>query len=350
MSLSFLSNSWLIAIFVLAAMVIWFAGIKLTVALDTMSKHFKFGEAMGGMIFLAIVTNLPEIAITGIAAYSHHMEIAISNILGGIAIQTVVIVVIDVFGVGKKSPLSFKASSIGLILEGVILIFILGLVILGKQFSPNFVLLGASPVEWMIPLVWIIGIILIYRNPTVEHVSVVKMKQLKEFKKSQTIEEKKITKKKATKAMLVFVICALLTLVAGLFLEVTSEEIAGRFGISSVIFGATILALVTSLPEISTGIESAKLEDYQMAVSDILGGNAFLPVLLLLGSLISGSSIIHLVGSVDIYLTALSILLTGTYMIGLIIKSQKQLGYIGYDSLAVLVLYIFGIAGLFYVH
>ena len=48
------------------------------------------------LILLAVATNLPEIAITASAALSHNLGIAIGNILGGIAIQTVVLVVLDV--------------------------------------------------------------------------------------------------------------------------------------------------------------------------------------------------------------------------------------------------------------
>ena len=41
--------------------------------------------------------------------------------------------------------------------------------------------------------------------------------------------------------------------------------------------GGTILALCTALPEISTGIASAKIRDYEMAMSDILVEILFCP-------------------------------------------------------------------------
>ena len=108
-----LSPTLLLLIFGLSAVAIWFAGIKLSEAADILSTHFNLGEALGGMILLAIVTNLPEIAITVSAAIQDHLELAIGNILGGIAIQTVVLVVLDVFGLGKKDPLTYRAASLG---------------------------------------------------------------------------------------------------------------------------------------------------------------------------------------------------------------------------------------------
>ena len=54
------------------------------------------------------------------------------------------------------------------------------------------------------------------------------------------------------------------------------------------IFGATVLAFATALPEISSGIAAVRLGDHQLAVADIFGGNSFQVSLFLLADLIAG--------------------------------------------------------------
>ena len=89
-----------------------------------------------------------------------------------------------------------------------------------------------------------------------------------------------------------------------------------------------------------------RLGDYQLAVSDIFGGNAFLPVLFLLAGLLSGSAVLPQAQATDIYLTALGIVLTVVYLWGLVTRPHRQVWRMGIDSLAVLLLYAAGIAGL----
>jgi cation:H+ antiporter len=122
---------------------------------------------------------------------------------------------------------------------------------------------------------------------------------------------------------------------------------ADHLGLSGVLFGATILAAATSLPEVSTGLTSVRSGDYQLAVSDIFGGNAFLPVLFLLATLLSGRSVLPQAQNTDIYLTAVGMLLTLVYAGGLVFRPQRRILRMGVDSFAVLVLYLISVVGLF---
>lgn len=115
---------------------------------------------------------------------------------------------------------------------------------------------------------------------------------------------------------------------------------------SGVLFGATVLATATALPELSTGITSARMGDYQLVTGDIFGGNAFLPVLFLPATLIAGSAVLPAAGPSDIYLTALGGALTIVHIAGLIFRPKRQYARLGPDSIAVLLLYLVGIAGL----
>ena len=60
---------------------------------------------------------------------------------------------------------------------------------------------------------------------------------------------------------------------------------------------------------LSTGITSVRMKDYQLGISDIFGGNAFLPLLFLLAVLISGKAALPDAQASDIYLAGLGILL-----------------------------------------
>ena len=337
-----ISTFLLIIIFMAAAGITWKSGTAIISAIDAITAHYQLGEAFGGMVFLSLVTNLPELAITAVAAYQHHYDLAVSNLLGGIAMQTVVLVLIDAFGVGRSAPLTLKGHSNVLILEGFALIFVLTIVMMGKQFSPHLMFFRTTPFEWIILFIWLGSIYLISRFVETKQKERAQETDLKHLLRHPVQQ----FKGNNNQAILLFLMHAVIILIAGWALEVTSDQLSNRFHMGGVLFGATILAFCTSLPEISTGIASAKIREYQMAVSDIFGGNAFLPVLFLMASVIGGDAILPSLQPSDMYLTGLGIILTGIYLIGMVLHSNRQHFRLGIDSIIVLVVYILGMIGL----
>lgn len=340
------SLTLLIPIFLIASAAVWLAGIELSSTTDVIDTRFHFGQALGGLIFLAIATNLPEIAIVVTASLRNNLGIAIGNILGGIAIQTVVLVLLDGFGLGGTAALTYKAASLQLVLEGVLVISILVIAIMGAQLPTSLMFARLAPVDLFIVATWLIGLWLINKARTnlPWHE---KGRAPDTSSPTQKRSQERIKKWSTARILLVFTIAAFITLVAGVVLEETSSAIATQIGWSGVLFGSTILAAVTALPELSTGFAAIKISDYTLAFSDIFGGNAFLPVLFLLATLISGKSVLPQAQNTDIYLASLGALLTAVYIYGLIFRPKRQFFNLGIDSVVVLVLYVIGIIGLF---
>ena len=342
----------LVVIFVAGAAVIWIAGIQLSKTTDVLDDRLHLGSALGGLIVLAVATNLPEIAITVSAAASGSIEVAAGNILGGIALQTVVIAVLDVFGRRGKGvkPITYRAASLGLVLEAIVVVAVLAVVIAGSQLPPDLVALRLTPDVVLIAIIWLVGLFLVQRagkglpwhqdgaapDTTTPHPS-----------SHRTRKAATATKQPSTaKAAVVFSVSALATLVAGVVLERAGDAASSQIGLSGVLFGATVLALATSLPEISTGLQAVKQGDDNLAVSDIFGGNAFLPVLFLVATLISGKAILPQANASDVYLTAIAALLTLVYAIGLVFRPKTRIAGMGVDSFIVVLLYLAGVAGL----
>jgi cation:H+ antiporter len=341
----------LLLIFAASAVAIWVAGVQLSDQTDILSTRLHLGSAMGGLILLAIATNLPEIAITTTASLSGDVGVAVGNILGGIAIQTLVLVALDAFGVRGGHPLTYRAASLVLVLEGTLVTAVLAVVVAGSQLPSSLIWWRISPGSVLIAVIWVVGLLLLQRAghalPWHESGEAPDNQDPPRGHSQQKTEQAATNKGVSTaKAAVIFAVAALVTLVAGVVLERSGDAAATHIGLSGVLFGATILAAATSLPELSTGLTSVRNGDYQLAMSDIFGGNAFLPVLFLLATLLSGKAVLPQAHNTDIYLTALAIVLTLAYTTGLVFRPTTRIARMGLDSLVVLVLYVIGLGGL----
>jgi cation:H+ antiporter len=347
------NSVWLqFAVFLGGATAVWVAGTRLSNDTDVLAHRLNLGQALGGLLVLAVVTNLPEVAITVSAARQGALGLAVGNILGGIAVQTVVLAVLDAVGLRKRAALTHHAASLVLVLEGVLVVAVLAIVVMGAQMHGGRLFLRIEPASVARLATWLVGLWLVVRarrglpwhdeGRSAPGGQALPMHQGRKRKSEVAKEAGRSTSFVAVS----FAVSAAVTLVGGVLLAHSGEELAAHFGISGVVFGATVLAAITALPEISTGLAAMRLDDVQMAVADIFGGNAFLPVLFLVAGLISGKAVLPETGPYDLYLAALGVLLTTVYIVGFVFRPRRQLGWLGPDSVTVLALYAIGIVGL----
>jgi cation:H+ antiporter len=345
-----LATPVLLLVFAAGAVATWIAGVALSKTTDALDVRLGLGEELGGILLLAVAGSLPEVAITVSAAAQGNLGLAAGNLIGGIAIQTMVLVLCDV-AVGPQRPLTFLVGALTPVLEGMLVVLVVSGVLMGALLRPSTAIAGVvSPASIAIVGVWLVGVYVINRvrkdprwsvsmpgsHPGRRHRREPHPEQPHPFAGASTL-----------RVAGVFLAGCAVTLLAGVALELSGNTLADRAGVNGVIFGATILAGATALPEISSGVAAVRLGDHALALGDIFGGNAFQLCLFLLADLIAGAPVLPTAGRLNSWLASLGVALTAVYVIGVVARPQRCHARLGPDSILALVVFGLGVAGLF---
>jgi cation:H+ antiporter len=338
----------LLGLFLVGAIATWIAGVYLSRATDALDFRWKLGDALGGMILLSLAGSLPEAAITVSAAMQHNLPLAAGNLVGGIAMQTMVLTICDMFVKGDK-PLSYLVGSLMPVLEASLVIAIVAIVFMGTMLPPAVAIYGVSPASIMIIVVWILGIAMLnkVRNFPAWKITMQGSKSGRPHRRIPHPTVHHPYEKWSTKRIfLLFLLVSIVTLAAGVLLAISSTALSERFHISGIVFGATILAAASALPEISTGIAAVRLGDHQLVMSDVFGSNAFQICLFVLADVMAGTPALSQSGIENGWLAAVGILLTALYASSVVVRPAKRYLRLGLDSVVAIVAFVIGIAGL----
>jgi cation:H+ antiporter len=341
-----LSTPLVVAVFVAGSAATWIAGITLSRSTDSLDRRFGLGEELGGLILLAIAGTLPEIAIVASAAVAGHLDIAVGNLIGGIAMQTLVLVVLDAAS-GRERPLSYLVGSLTPVLEALIVVVCLATVLAGAALPASTSVGGVSPTSIAVVLFWLGGVWIVNRvrmrtdwkiempgsRPGRRHV-----------REDHPQERRPFSGRSTALVVAVFGLAAGITLGAGVALQSSGNVLADRMGLQGAIFGATVLAAATALPEISSGIAAVRLGDHQLAVGDILGGNSFQLTLFLLADVLAGTPVIVAERGSDVWLGGAGLLMTGIVAAAVIARPKRTVLRLGIDSIALVAVYAATIA------
>jgi len=248
----------------------------------------------------------------------------------------------------RTQSLTFLVGSLVAVLEGLLVVAVVAETMMGALLPEHIAVGPVSPASIGIVVTWVAGIYVVNRvrvAPAWE-IEMPGSRPGRPHRRVPHPAEEPAKPGSAGKAIAGFVGASAVTLVAGVLLEESGNTLANRAGVNGVIFGATVLAFATALPEISSGIAAVALGDHQLAVADIFGGNAFQVCLFLVADIVAGKPVLPSSGNLNAWLAGLGIVLTTIYAWGVIVRREGCLARLGRDSIIVLFVFALGIAGL----
>jgi len=327
-----------VVIFAVLAAAIWIAGTQLSQLADAISERTRVGRALMGLLFLAGITELPEVVTTVTASLKGDAALALNNMFGGIAMQTAVLAVADAVVLhASLTSLPRKPTSI---LEGVLLIFlltsILAIISLGER-----PLIGGVGLGVVLLAGFYIVSILILRRYEKQEIWIPAHSPGGDRGEAHGRHRGAFGGLPLRTLALYSFAAAAVILICGVLLVESALTIAVQSGLGSSFIGVTLLASSTSLPELSTTVAAVRLGAYTMAISNIFGSNLIMVVVILPADLFyRQGAILHEVDDIGQLALLSGILVTAIYVIGLLIRKKWQILGVGADSILVLGVYL----------
>jgi len=322
-----------ILIFAVLAGFIIVVGKKLSLYGDTIGDLMGIEKSWIGIVMLAAVTSLPEMVTSISATLMGNPQMAVSNIFGSNLFNIFVVFIVDIF-VLKSTSFSSKVSSKNFMAGFWALI--LSLIFLMGFLFPTEGIMKISLFSLMILGVYFIAMksIYIYEHQKNDEFSEKLEEEKKEF---HEIEEGGITLPEAKKG---FAISAFCVVVLGTGLSFVGDKIASTpfFGIElgESFVGLILIALATSLPELTVSIEAIKLKSYDMAAGNLLGSNIFNIMIIFITDLfLRDQNIYQSLGGFHKLTAIFSMLILLVFMMGIMFKNKKR----RYDTYVIGVVY-----------
>ncbi|MBZ9778974.1 hypothetical protein LB452_08565 [Psychroflexus sp. CAK8W] len=322
--------------FGIATLIIVFAGTSLTKYADQLADKTGLGEAFVGAIFLGGVTSIAGIITSVSAAYNGHPELAISNAIGGIAAQTLFLSIADI--TYRKINLEHASASLTNLMQGVLLMGLLAMVILGVA-SPDVTLFNVHPISITIIVAYLLGS---------KMISTAKDKPMWSPKITMSTvedepEEKNIKKTKLSSLVLKFVFLSVLVGLSGYAIGMSGINISNNTGLSEGFVGSLFTAVATSLPELIVTLAAVRRKALALAVGNIVGGNSFDVLFVAFSDFAyQDGSILHNITTYQSFIVPMTMLMVSVLIMGLLLRQRKGIGNIGWESALIILIYIIG--------
>lgn len=324
----------LLAAFVVSAAIVAVLGWRLARLAAALSERTRFGQALIGALLLGAGTSLPEVVVTATATIGGRPDIAVANVMGGIVMQSAVLVLAD--ATYRRRNIEYESRGGGPILQGAVLVTMISLALLA-MVSPEFVLFVVHPVSLVLVVVFVLGFSVDAGRTSRRWVRTHAGEDARDVAEPDDADADVTASSRSVPSLVRRTVASLAVIGAASWtLTESATELGDALGFSDTVVGATAIALVTSLPEFVTAVSAVHAGAVTLGISDVLGGNLFDAMLPALADLLhGGGSVLHTVGPETIFMTAVAAVVSGLTLIGIVAPARRGPLGVGASSVAV---------------
>jgi len=326
--------------FLICASIVVIAGAQLSKYGDAIAEKTGLTSAWVGLILLATITSMPE-GVTAVASVAvGEPDLSLGVVLGSNLFNLSIIVILEIYY--RRGPLLSavsRRSAIPIELYGAIITIAGAGIIIDNRFSD----LQLGWVSLFAPILVIAYIVSMRFYAQVE-------RDLQPVAKSAQQSEIRYDDLSLRQTYLRFVVAAAFIVASGIWMANIGEEIAVVTGWEASFVGSLFLAVISSLPELTVCIAALRLGAPDMAIADIIGSNLFnATIIVAVADLFYGPGSILAATSTSQAITALvTLVMAVVVIIGIMRRAKrKTFGVISWESLVIVLLYLFGAYNLF---
>ena len=329
---SFMQNLFVIWCALAASLaVIAVAGVRLTRYGDIIAEKSGFSRGWVGLILLATVTSLPELA-TGLSAVTIAMtpDIAVGDILGSCVFNLLIIVLLDFLY--RKESIYTRARQSNVLSAGY------GIALIG--FAGFNLLLYRSGV---LPSLGHVG----FYTPVILLLYLLAMRSLYRYEQAQVSEYVEdrveqypdVSLKQAVQGYLV---AAVAVVAVGIWLPFIAKDLATAMAWEQSFVGTLLVAAITSAPEVAVTVAALRMGAVDLAIGNLFGSNLFNIAILAIddlvylpGPLFADVSTVHAASAFS------AMMMSGLAVVGLVLRPASRIfRTVSWISLLLLIIYL----------
>ena len=334
--------SWIIL--VLSGAMIVLAGMRLSRYGDQIAALTGIGRLWIGAVFMAAATSLPEVFTTVSACLLDAPDLAAGDLFGAVLANMFTLGLIDLVHRDKRvwEQAAFEhtlVAALAMLLTGMA-----AFLLLFRNGTGASTIQGGSALLF---LIYVFGMRVVFRQEDVK-----RRQRAQQLLAEAAADDAQVhvsaRRDGLRRAATGFVAATMILVLAAPLLAKSAKEIAEQSGVSTTFLGTSLVAVVTTLPELVTSLAAVRIGAFDLAVGNLFGSNTFNMAAFLFADLAySGGPLFGAIASTHALTALWGMVMMNVGLMGIVYRVEKRYWLIEPDSLVMILGYLLGLLLLF---